>query len=167
MGNGRRPIIPTAWDSCLMTLGVPDRLDAEMTSRALLLPARRLCMAAVLVATVASCGTDGDSDASAADAAGTYCASVGDVEEYAGGLFADLGEAASIDDQLAAERQILDYIEAQGYDRQELPVEIAEDWQLFWEGWTTRLEPGNPQPTTEQVAAEERLLAWEAENCDA
>lgn len=150
-----------------MTLGSSDELDTDMTSRVALNQIWRLAVAAPLFAMFVACGSDDSSDAAASDLAETYCASVADVEEYAGSLFVELGEDPPIEDQLAAERQISDYIHEQGYDTQELPAEIAEDWQLFWEGWTTRLEPGNPQPTTEQIAAEERLLAWEDENCGA
>jgi hypothetical protein len=148
-----------------MTLGGLDGEDGDMTSRGILKPAWGCALLAVLFATFTACSSDENSDTSATDAAETYCASVADIEEYAGGLFAALGGDASVEDELAAERQVSDYMQEQGYDTQELPAEIAEDWQLFWNGWTTRLEPGNPQPTTEQLAAEERVLAWEVENC--
>jgi hypothetical protein len=148
-----------------MTLGAWVVFDRGMASRTHL---HRLASAAVIAAigtSLIGCGSDDDT--SSTDAARAYCASVADIETFAGGLFAELGDDASIEEQLAAEGNVAEYIRDQGYDRQDLPDEIADDWAAFWDGFTTKLEPGNPQPTDEQMVAEERLLAWEAENCGA
>jgi hypothetical protein len=135
---------------------------------------------ALAVGLLASCSDDADDetpsatvegsssasgDQADADLVAQYCAGVADIETFAGGVFEQLGEDATVDDELDAERQVAGYIEEQGYDQQQLPSEIDEDWQLFYEGFTTKLEPGNPQPTAEQQAAEDRLLAWEEANC--
>jgi hypothetical protein len=100
------------------------------------------------------------------DLAAQYCASVEDIEAYAEGLFADLGEDPSIEEQFEAERQVVVYIERQGYDQLELPPEMEEDWRLFYEGFTSKLEAPTPvEPSLESQAAEQRLLEWEAANC--
>lgn len=101
-----------------------------------------------------------------AELAAQYCASVVDIEAYAESLFAELGEDPTIEEQLDAEREVVAYIEEQGYDQLELPSEMAEDFRLFFEGFKEKLASPTPvEPSLEAQAAEQRLLEWEAANC--
>lgn len=130
-----------------------------------------------LLAGLAACGDDDGETAAGADAPPTgeetgidlareYCDATADIEAYAATLFVELGDDPTIEEQLDAERQVVDYIERQGYDRLDLPPEIDEDFRLFYEGFTAKLEAETPEePSLESQAAEQRLLEWEAVNC--
>lgn len=185
--------IPAIWDGALMHLGVQKVFGRHMHNLRLNdQPARprshahpRWLGAVVLLGVVLVCGAtacgDDDSeeastepDATAAtteaaaevDLAAQYCASVDDINAYAESLFAEIGEDASIEEQFEAERQVVVYIEEEGYDQMELPPEIDEDWHLFYEGFTMKLEAPTPEePSLEAQAAEQRLLEWEEANC--
>jgi hypothetical protein len=142
-----------------------------MSNTVLLLVYPRLARSAFLaslfvVASLSGCGDDDSTAASDAELATAYCAAVVDIGAFAEPLFVALGDDATLEDELAAERQVLGYIKDNGLNAPDsLPSAIRDDYALFIEGFETKLEPGNPQPTADQQAAEERLLAWEEANC--
>lgn len=124
----------------------------------------------VSLAGLAACGDDEPQNAgnNAGDqqaAIARYCAGIAAAEKYGEEVF----EGVDQDDEealLAAERKMLDYLRPQ-FDRpQDLPNEIRADAVAFQEGFVTRIESGlKTQPTAEQLAAEDRVLAWEEKNC--
>lgn len=99
------------------------------------------------------------------DPVSMYCARLADTEAFAGELIAELGNNPDDELVLDAERQVLGYIKASHVEVADLPDAIAADAVTFLNAFERRLGPGNPQPTPDESAAEQRLLDWEAENC--
>lgn len=109
-----------------------------------------------------ACGDDDDGDT---DAAAAYCESLIRFDARGEEIFAgvDENDPAAIE---AAEQEMVDFIEADGaFDPDNLPAEIRDDALAFLEGMKARAAGGTS--TAEQDDAEERLLAWEEENCSA
>lgn len=108
-----------------------------------------------LAALLAACGGD------AVGSAEEYCAGVARMEERGGEIFADVDQTDP-EALRAAEAQVLEAVEDEGLVP---PAEVAEDYEGFLAGLRGRAE--GQETTSDQVAAEERLLAWEAEHCTA
>ncbi len=130
----------------------------------------RVLGGSLAIVAFAACGDDGPGAADEELAAG-YCASVASInahaEEIFGALYAESdGEEPPIEAVFDAEREVLAFIDANGFDEQELPSAIAGDYRVFIDGFRAKLAADVPEPpSVEAQQAEERLLAWEEQHC--
>lgn len=108
-----------------------------------------------LAALLAACGGD------AVGSAEEYCAGIARLDERGAEIFADVDQNDP-EAVRAAEAQVVEAVEDEGLVP---PAEVAEDYEGFLAGLRGRAE--GQATTPDQVAAEERLLAWEAEHCTA
>lgn len=109
---------------------------------------------------LAACGDDSGDEADAVD---RYCAAVAAAEQRGEELFSGVDESDE-DALVAAERAMLEFVRDNFPDGADLPEEIRTDFGVFMTGLEGQADVGF-EPTAEQQAAEERLLAWEAEHC--
>ena len=116
---------------------------------------------ALLGVGLAGCGDDDDAGEDGAIAA--YCDGVAAAEARGAEVFADIDESDG-EALAAAEAEVLAFVRDQALAPEDLPEEIRADAQAFLAGFEARVEDG-VEPTAEQEAAEQRLLAWEEDHC--
>lgn len=128
---------------------------------------------AALALGIAACGDDEPtgSDTAAATATQTgdverYCALTAELDAMGEQIFADMPEEATPEDAMQREQQLV----AQGAPQMEelvevAPEEIAEDVSVLLDGLRARAATGEDPDQEAASAAEERILAFEEENC--
>ncbi len=93
-----------------------------------------------------------------------YCDAVAAANKEGEKVFADVDQEDEEALQ-AAEREILEFIQATFPRGDELPDEIEDDFETFLAGFEYRVETGSPEAKKPHQAAEKRLLEWEEEHC--
>jgi hypothetical protein len=135
-----------------------------------------LALAAGLVLALAACSEDepaaAERTASSAEAsagsgdADRYCELTAELEGIGQQVFADVPEDATEEDYVRLEQQLLDQGSRQLDELARVaPEAIADDVPVLLDGMRARAATGEDPDQDAASAAEERILAWEEENC--
>ena len=122
---------------------------------------------------VAACGDDepARTEPAAATAAETgdvkrYCELTAELDAVGEQIFADMPEEATPEDAMQREQQLVAQSAPQMEELVEVaPEEIAEDVSVLLDGLRARAATGEDPDQETASAAEERILAFEEENC--
>ncbi|WP_040336738.1 hypothetical protein [Candidatus Blastococcus massiliensis] len=138
-----------------------------------------LVLAGGLALALAACGDDEPDTQSAPGPAATsaatsaaggdadrYCELTAELEAIGEGIFADVPEDAGEEEYMRREQQLLEQGSAQFEELERVaPEEIADDVPVMLDGIRARAATGEDPNQDAASAAEERVLAWEEENC--
>jgi hypothetical protein len=127
---------------------------------------------AALALGIAACDDEPtSSDTAAATATRTgdverYCALTAELDALGEQIFADMPEEATAEDAMQREQQLVSQAAPQMEELvQVAPEEIAEDVSVLLDGLRARAATGEDPEQEAASAAEERILAFEEENC--
>lgn len=137
-----------------------------------------LALGATIVLAVAACSDDEPTSTRSSTAAAASSSAGGDVDRYCAltaefdalgeQLFADLPEDASDEEYLARERQLVEQLSPRFDELLEVtPDPIADDVPVLLDGMRARAANGSDPDQEASSAAEERILAFEEQNCPA
>lgn len=134
-----------------------------------------IALAAGLALALAACGEDEPATQSAAGSSATsadsgdadrYCELTAELEGLGEQIFADVPEDASPEEYMRLEQQLLEKGSAQLEELERVaPEEIADDVSVMLDGMRARAATGEDPNQDAASAAEERVLAWEEQNC--
>jgi hypothetical protein len=134
-----------------------------------------LVLAGGLALALAACGDDEPDTQSAAEPTATspasgdadrYCELTAELEGIGEEVFADVPEDAPAEEYMRREQQLLEQGSAQFEELERVaPEEIADDVPVMLDGIRARAATGEDPDQDTASAAEERVLAWEEENC--
>jgi hypothetical protein len=135
-----------------------------------------LALGAALVLVLTACGDDASPDTQASTgSAGTspgagdadrYCELTTELEALGEQVFADVPQDAPPEEYVRREQQLLDQASAQLDELVEVaPDEISDDVGVYLADMRERAATGQSTDGDAASAAEERILAWEQENC--